>query len=46
MYVTCYLLAQAVYKGTWKENTPVAIKMMKAGSMSKEDFKREAKTMT
>eukprot|EP00794_Sanderia_malayensis_P007312 gene7313-8130_t len=35
-----------VYEGTWKGNRNIAIKMMKEGTMSEDDFIEEAKAMS
>lgn len=32
-------------EGMWKETYPVAVKMMKDGAMSEDDFIEEAKVM-
>ncbi len=37
---------QTVYEGVWKGNRRIAIKMMKEGTMSEDDFIEEAKAMS
>lgn len=39
------IIQQTVKKGWWQD-TPVAVKMMKEGAMSEDDFIDEAKVMT
>ena len=39
------LLFQTVYDGVWKGNRRIAIKILKEGSMSEDDFIEEAKVM-
>lgn len=40
-----FFIQQTVRQGWWAE-TPVAVKMMKEGAMSEDDFIDEAKVMT
>lgn len=40
-----FFIQQTVRQG-WLQETPVAVKMMKEGAMSEDDFIDEAKVMT
>jgi len=40
-----FFIQQTVRQGWWQQ-TPVAVKMMKEGAMSEDDFIDEAKVMT
>lgn len=40
-----FFIQQTVRQGRWQQ-TPVAVKMMKEGAMSEDDFIDEAKVMT
>ena len=44
MYVL--FVKQTVREGRWRQSIPVAVKMMKEGAMSEDDFIDEAKVMT
>lgn len=45
VYKLLFILSQSVKLGTWRGTIQVAVKMMKEGTMSEDDFIEEAKVM-
>ena len=46
MLMCGFLFQQTVREGRWRQSIAVAVKMMKEGAMSEDDFIDEAKVMT